>query len=125
LGPHEIEADVRRQVFLAFKEAITNVIKHARATEVHIAIGLDDDTLVVEVSDDGRGFGEGSGDPTGIGLDSMRERLAAVGGSASVDSVVDRGTRVVFRSPLQPRRGGPRISMRYGAAAAIDKTEAS
>jgi ligand-binding sensor domain-containing protein/signal transduction histidine kinase len=123
LGPHEINADARRQVFLAFKEAITNVIKHARATEVHITIGLQHDTLVVEVRDDGCGFIEGGGDPTGIGLEGMRERLAAVGGSATVGSAPGRGTRVVLRSPVQPRRDEPRISMRYGTPDAMGKTE--
>ena len=77
-----------------------NVVKHARATEVHISIGVEGEALVVEVADNGCGFTAGSGDPTGIGLGGMRERLAAVGGSAELTSAPGSGTRVVFRSPL-------------------------
>ena len=106
LGTRELGAETRRQVYLAFKEAINNLVKHARATEVHISIGIEDKTLVVEVADDGCGFSAGSGDPTGIGLAGMRERLEAIGGSAALTSTPGAGTRVVFRSPLKSGRDG-------------------
>ena len=118
LGTRELRADVRRQVFLAFREAITNVVKHARATEVHITIRIEDDALFVEVVDDGCGFVAGKGDPTGIGLEGMRERLASVSGSATIASVPGRGTRVTFRAPLQPR-----MFMRYEPSAVTGQTD--
>jgi signal transduction histidine kinase/streptogramin lyase len=108
LGDRALGAETRRQVYLAFKEAINNVVKHARATEVHISVGIEGDTLVVEVADDGCGFAAGSGDPTGIGLAGMRHRLEAVGGLAELTSAPGGGTRVVFRSPLMS--GGDRPS---------------
>jgi two-component sensor histidine kinase len=106
LGDRALAADVRRQVYLAFKEAINNVVKHARATEVHISVGIEGETLVVEVADNGCGFTVGSGDPTGIGVDGMRERLEAVGGSTSLTSEPEGGTRVAFRCPLMSGRDG-------------------
>jgi signal transduction histidine kinase len=75
---------------------------------VHISVGIEGDTLVVEVADDGCGFAAGSGDPTGIGLAGMRHRLEAVGGLAELTSAPGGGTRVVFRSPLMS--GGDRPS---------------
>src|SRR5689334_249975 len=80
LGPRALGADVRRQVYLAFKEAINNVVKHAHASEVRISVGIEGQTFVVEVTDNGCGFTVGGGDPTGIGVTGMRERLEAVGG---------------------------------------------
>ena len=106
LGTRELGAETRRQAYLAFKEAITNVVKHARATEVHISIGIEDTTLVVEVADNGCGFTAESGDPTGIGLAGMRARLEAIGGSAALTSTPGGGTRAVFRSPLKVGRDG-------------------
>ena len=107
LGDRALGAETRRQVYLAFKEAITNVVEHAHATEVHISIGIEGETLVVEVADDGCGFAAGSGDPTGIGLTGMRHRLEAVGGPAALTSAPGCGTRVLFRSPLIRRRPRP------------------
>ena len=106
LGARELGAETRRQVYLAFKEAINNVVKHARATEVHISIGIEDQTLVVEVADDGCGFSAGSGDPTGIGLAGMRERLEAIGGSAALTSTPGGGhtRRVSVTVEVRPGR---------------------
>ena len=105
LGARELAADTRRQVYLAFKEAITNVVKHAGASDVRISMAIEGEMLVVEVADDGCGFTVGSGDPTGIGLGGMRARLHAVGGSVDLTSVPGGGTRVVFRTPLNPSGG--------------------
>ncbi|MBI1874424.1 MAG: ATP-binding protein [Acidobacteria bacterium] len=100
LGARELAADTRRHVYLAFKEAVTNAVKHAQASEVRITIAIDDNTLVVEVMDDGRGLSPEYADPTGNGLRNMRERMDAAGGTIEIDSAPGRGTRLVFRTPL-------------------------
>ncbi len=105
----------RHQLFLAVKEALTNVVKHARATCVELRIEVVAGTLRVVIGDDGCGLnGENeSGEvgnpksPNGHGLNNMRERLSALGGEFRLEPNGERGTRVVFIIPLagQPKPG--------------------
>ena len=81
-------------VALALREAVTNVIRHARATRATIAVAADGSDVVLEVTDDGRG----TNGTEGSGLAGMRERIAAVGGEVIVDG--SAGTRVRVRVPV-------------------------
>lgn len=92
-------------LFQAVRELLTNVAKHARASEVSVSIDRDGDSLRVEVADDGVGFDPGAVEPPsvsrgGFGLFSIRERLRLLGGVMSIDSQAGRGTRVVLTAPL-------------------------
>jgi len=79
---------------LALREAATNVIRHAAATQCHIKFYAKDGSALMEVQDDGRG-----GDaPFGNGLTGMRERIQALGGALMRES--DRGTRLLITLPL-------------------------
>jgi len=98
LPPHDFMAEPRRQLYLAFKEAVNNVVKHAQATEVHVRITFHAGRLRLEVADNGKGL-VGSGDPTGNGLTNMRERLAEAGGTVSFERPPEGGVRVVFEVP--------------------------
>jgi signal transduction histidine kinase len=75
-------------------EAITNAERHSAARTCVVRVALDEATaaLYVEVADDGRGIGENRG--TGVGLSSMRERAAELGGRFSVEAPPAGGTRV-------------------------------
>ena len=73
-------------------EAINNAERHADARSCAVRIGLDNDALRVEIVDDGRGIGEDRG--TGVGLSSMRERAAELGGWCTVEALASGGTRV-------------------------------
>lgn len=99
-------ADYRRQYFLVFKEAIHNAVRHARCTEVTVAIALSGRSLVLTITDNGLGF-----DPTratpGQGLRSIDERVRAMSGRVTVTSRPGEGTTVRFVIPLD-RRSGPR-----------------
>jgi signal transduction histidine kinase len=93
----------RVELFKAAQEALTNVRKHAAAGRVSIRLQATEGALAVEIADDGRGF-----DPTAVvggdwphyGLRTMRERLAALGGTCDVESSPGMGTRVTLRLPL-------------------------
>lgn len=104
--PHlPIAATVRHGLFLAFKEALTNVIRHSGAHQVQLRLTVSPRFFTLSVEDDGRGFvvteaGKERAD-TGNGLDNMRERLAKVGGRCMISSVPDRGTHVEFELPLE------------------------
>jgi signal transduction histidine kinase len=97
----KVNAELRHQLFLTFKEALNNVITHARATEVRIRLWVEDDRLTILVEDNGRGFEERGGQGSSDGLRNMRERLAHIGGGCEIESVLGCGTTVTFTLPMK------------------------
>jgi signal transduction histidine kinase len=86
------------------QEAITNARRHSGAQRVSVTLKVEGRDLVAEVSDDGRGFGP---QPTpGVGLSSMRERAAIIGGELEIESEPGQGTSVRLRVllPRGPQR---------------------
>src|SRR5262249_35474692 len=79
-------------------EAYTNVVRHAQATNCQICLALEPTVLSVEVSDDGRGLPPER--PAGVGLGSMRERAAELGGRCEVGPGPEGGTRVQAWLPM-------------------------
>jgi signal transduction histidine kinase/ligand-binding sensor domain-containing protein len=110
--PCRLSADVRHNLFCAVKEALHNVLKHAKASRVRITIEVHPSKLAVTINDDGQGFetadifkASGNGKPamhTGDGLLNMRERLEAVSGGCVIESAQGQGTTVAFSIPLPP-----------------------
>jgi PAS domain S-box-containing protein len=104
-----IPRDARLTVYRICQEALTNVIRHAQATEFDVTLTLDDDNLYLRVEDDGKGFAPGderSGSREiglGMGMLSMRERAAMTGGQVLVESAPGMGTTVQVELPLFPR----------------------
>ena len=84
-------------------EAVTNVVRHAAAENCQIHFRIDDE-LEVEVIDDGRGLSETA--RSGVGLASMRERAAELGGSLSIGPGPSGGTRLCARFPLTLKEAG-------------------
>jgi signal transduction histidine kinase len=104
-----LTSHVRHNLFLAFKEALHNVVKHSGATQVNITLVVEAGRFVLTVSDDGRGFMPA--DPNsaaapcpvparGNGLPNMRGRLKEAGGECEVTSKPNAGTQVRFTVPL-------------------------
>jgi ligand-binding sensor domain-containing protein/signal transduction histidine kinase len=101
-----VTADVRHNLFLAFKEALHNVLKHSGAMEVRIALELQPAAMVITISDNGHGFDAGllTGDtvagqpplPRVNGLVNMRRRLREIGGRCEIQSQPGQGTQVRF-----------------------------
>ena len=99
-------------VYRLIQEALTNVVKHAGARRVTVRVEdpRGDGQVIVEVSDDGRGFDPD--DPgAGFGLLGMRERVALVGGELEVRAAPGKGTSVIARIPVQRRVPEPRGSV--------------
>jgi signal transduction histidine kinase len=103
-GPEEstttgLAPDRARHVLLITKEALTNILKHAAASEVMVRLKVENRRLVLEVRDNGCGF-----DPArphmGMGLRSLRRRTADSGGELTVESSPGRGCRLTFSLPL-------------------------
>lgn len=97
-----LDPSAELQLVRIVQETLTNVRKHADATEVTLEMRREDDGVVIRISDDGRGFEPGQLSRTGsprFGLGVMRERAESVGGELRVESVVGRGTTVIVSIP--------------------------
>lgn len=90
----------RHQFFLAFKEAITNVIHHSGATEVRLAVRQIGSRVRLSITDNGRGLAPDASARGGDGLVNMRTRLEKMGGRFAIASQHGRGTIVRFYMPL-------------------------
>ena len=91
--------DLATALFRIVQESLTNVVRHAQATEVHICLVSDESRLVLTVSDNGQGLAPDL-PGGGIGLVSMRERAMAFGGVFSVRNNTTLGTTVEVALPL-------------------------
>lgn len=99
LPPLPLNAEQRHSLFLAFKEALQNAVKHAAASSLRVSITVESGTLKIILEDDGRGF-EPSAPKTGAdGLRNMRERMEQLGGRCEVSTAPGKGTRVTFQVP--------------------------
>ena len=103
-GPElPLNAQQRHELFLAFKEALTNVVKHAAATVVRVRITASASVLSVDVEDDGKGPPRAPAAEGANGMANMRKRLERVGGSCEIGPRASGGTVVSLRLPA----GGP------------------
>jgi signal transduction histidine kinase len=96
-------AELRRQIYLIFKETLNNVVRHSECSVADIELKIDGRELVLNVSDNGKGFDQSTA-AEGNGLASMRRRAQEQGGMLSVASESGRGTTVTLRVPLGWRR---------------------
>lgn len=95
----ELSTDLRHNLFLAIKESLHNIVKHAGATEVWLRVTVTDEVLDVMVEDNGRGFENVPEDALADGLRNMKQRLADIGGEFKVESHPGQGTKIILRLP--------------------------
>ncbi|MGA2176844.1 MAG: ATP-binding protein [Verrucomicrobiota bacterium] len=103
LPEHPLDPKFRQEIFFAFKEALTNVVRHAHATQVWLRITVRQRRLLVEVADNGRGFNLSERQAGNDGLVNMKERLKTLGGGCDIVSDAKTGTTVRFSAPLPER----------------------
>jgi signal transduction histidine kinase len=98
-------ADLETAAYRIVQEALTNAARHARVSDVTVRLWSTDDTLGVQVLDQGDGFDAEAALAAGTssGLSGMRERAALLGGQLTVESAPDAGTRVTAELPLDGR----------------------
>jgi ligand-binding sensor domain-containing protein/signal transduction histidine kinase len=109
-------ANLRREVFLVFKESVNNIVRHSGASAAMIDFTLNRNELNLQIQDDGCGFDDGE-ETDGHGLTSIRMRSQDIGAVLDVSSARDCGTTITLRVPLsellmdlQPqRRVGTRL----------------
>jgi signal transduction histidine kinase len=91
----------RHGLFLAAKEALTNVVRHAQATTVRLEVRAEADKLAIGLEDDGCGFDPAGLSHQGDGLRNLRERLVALGGGMELRSAPGKGTLIQLRLALK------------------------
>lgn len=96
----EVDSQTRHNLFLAVKEALNNVAKHSRASEVVVRVHYHECLLRVVIEDNGQGF-DPEAHPSGEGLTNIRERLQAVLGEVEFLPSPGAGTKVVFTLNLE------------------------
>ena len=111
---HPLSSEARHNLFLAFEEALNNVLKHSGASRVKIEMLVNAGDFEIIVADNGRGFEvpppsavkppprPGRGGRGGNGLRNMRQRLADIGGESVVSSRLGQGSTVTLRLRLNP-----------------------
>lgn len=93
--------DFKRDLFLMYKEALNNIVRHASAHRVRIEIETRKSKLLLRIADDGKGFDSGEkGFREGNGLKNLRRRAQALGGSLKVNSVKGEGTTIQLVAPI-------------------------
>ena len=94
-----ISMELRRDIYLIFKEAINNAVKYADCKNIHVSINVADDQLHMRISDDGKGF-EVASAKNGNGLSNMRKRVEIHKGNFTVNSFLGGGTEILSSLPL-------------------------
>nr|WP_294544404.1 GAF domain-containing protein [uncultured Rhodopila sp.] len=105
LEGRRLQPEIETALYRVLQEALTNVIRHAAATEVGVALGTTEQLVTMIIEDNGRGFDPGNAAaselPTKrLGLLGMRERLTLVNGSLEIESVPGKGTTLFINIPL-------------------------
>jgi ligand-binding sensor domain-containing protein/signal transduction histidine kinase len=102
----QLGANIRRELFLIFKECVNNIAKHSGCTEAKVEFYQEGDSLILKLSDNGKGFDMAAMSEYartlrgGNGLLSMRRRAEELGGTFAMISTVGEGTSVILKVPL-------------------------
>jgi signal transduction histidine kinase len=105
VSKQNLDGNIRREVFLTFKEALHNIIKHAKATETGVSIQYSTDNLVIKITDNGVGVGKSKRivdslvNLSGNGLRNMAERMARIDGNFEILSRPSGGTQIILSFP--------------------------
>jgi signal transduction histidine kinase len=104
--PKPLDQYLKIVLFQSVRELLNNVVKHAKADQVTIAVHFQEEKIVIELRDNGVGFDTSQlfsaiGESKGFGLFNIRERLDFLGGSLELESKVGKGTKVVLTAPLK------------------------
>jgi signal transduction histidine kinase len=100
LGGERLPSEVETALYRIVQESLTNVVKHARAQTISIAVARKPGAVVVVVEDDGHGFDPADVREGGFGLEGMRERVALLDGRLQVESGEGIGTTLVAEVPI-------------------------
>jgi signal transduction histidine kinase len=98
-----ISPELRHNVFLAAKESVNNVVKHARATSAWLRLHLEPHQFTLEIEDNGRGVAPADEKKGRSGLRNMRKRMEDIGGKFEMIPGSEGGTKVRLTAPLNSK----------------------
>jgi signal transduction histidine kinase len=98
--PDQVPGRIAIGLYRAIHEGVTNVVRHARATELDVELYQDTDGVVCIVKDNGIGIADEARQPAGLGLRGIRDRLTGLHGELELTSAPGRGTELVISIPL-------------------------
>ena len=101
--PIATSREVSEHLYRIAQEGLTNAMKHSSADTVEVRLDVDDHTVRLRVLDDGVGPPDPAVGSSGLGLKTMRDRAAAIGGRLTVVARHDRGTAVICEAPQGPK----------------------
>ena len=108
LPPAALFPDVRHNLFLASKEALTNIVRHAKATSVWLKLDLQPTRFTLSIEDDGKGLAGSDQKKTRNGLRNMRKRMEDIGGSFTAEERPGGGAAIRLTAPIAPDKIDPR-----------------
>ncbi|MGZ4386762.1 MAG: sensor histidine kinase [Gaiellaceae bacterium] len=100
LGEERLPTEIETALYRIVQEALTNVVKHARASNVSVLVTRKDASVGAVIEDDGRGFERENVRDAGLGLVGMEERVALLNGKLQIESSEGAGTTIVIDVPL-------------------------
>ena len=100
LGAQRLPADVETALYRIVQEALTNVVKHAQARHVSIVLTRKQESVLVMIEDDGRGFDPTKPSVEGLGLQGMRERVELLDGTFQIEAARRTGTTLIVELPV-------------------------
>ncbi|MEO8149259.1 MAG: ATP-binding protein [Bacteroidia bacterium] len=98
---NNVDADVKRNLFLVFKEALNNIVKHSGAHNVFVNFEWYSDVFELEISDDGKGMTISPYSSSGNGLRNMHTRMKSINGTVKFSSTPGLGTTIYFKGTLK------------------------
>ena len=94
-----IPGNVRKNIFLVFKEAINNILKYSEASACKVEMGIRNHKFILQVSDNGRGMIH-AGKENGSGMQNMRKRAEELGGMLDISSIPGNGVIILMMIPF-------------------------
>jgi signal transduction histidine kinase len=101
LPPERLPPETETALYRIVQEALTNIVKHARASRVSVLLARRPSSVTLVIEDDGVGFEVAAARPEALGLLGMRERVSLLGGRLTIESTPDAGTTCIAEVPLQ------------------------
>ncbi len=102
VGEMKINRNLSTGIFRVYQETLTNVVRHAQATEIKASLEHSNGNLILKVHDNGKGFNEAEiKNKNTLGLVGMRERATIFGGTLKIESIKGKGTTIFLQVPLK------------------------
>jgi len=102
----QLSAETRRNLFLTFKEALNNCLKHSSATHIRISLSSEMNEIKLKISDNGNGFNPNENKKYGNGLLNMKKRMEDCGGNFAIESEANKGTVITVSVPVKILHSG-------------------